>query len=313
MKADRYMVTIDDKSGFCFGVVTAIRKAEEELAKGERLFCLGDIVHNSQEVERLERLGLRTINYDEYNRLSNATVLIRAHGEPPATYDTARRQNINIIDASCPVVRNLQKKIRATYTEHVLDAPEGTKAQIVIFGKQGHAEVIGLAGQTDNTAIVVEHLSDIDRLDFRRDIYLFSQTTKSVDEFRELVNAIQQRISAQDNKPLFVWHDTICAQVRNRVSHIREFAQRHDKVVFVGGRNSSNGKVLFEHCRDANPDTVFIETPQELTDEFIASCRNKNIGICGATSTPYWLMKECAEMIDRCAERARTASLKEQG
>lgn len=293
------MVTIDDKSGFCFGVVTAIRKAEEELAKGERLYCLGEIVHNSQEVERLERLGLRTIDYNDYARLHDATVLIRAHGEPPATYATAERQHINIIDASCPVVRNLQKKIRATYLEHVKGVSAGQRAQIVIFGKQGHAEVIGLAGQTDNTAIVVEHLSDIDKLDFTRDIYLFSQTTKSVDEFSDLVEEISGRISLTEPKPKFVWHDTICAQVRNRVKHICEFARQHDKVVFVGGRNSSNGKVLFEHCRKVNPDTVFIETADELSDEYIAECKDKNVGICGATSTPYWLMKQCEERLLR--------------
>ena len=285
------MITIDDKSGFCFGVVTAIRKAEEELEKGQVLYCLGDIVHNSKEVERLEKLGLKTIGYEEFAKLVNVTVLIRAHGEPPSTYDIAHRQNITIIDASCPVVRNLQRRIRTTYLDHVANREPEQQAQIVIFGKQGHAEVIGLAGQTDNTAIVVEHLSDIDKLDFSRDIYLFSQTTKSVDEFRQLVTAIDSRIKDSSPQPVFVWHDTICAQVRNRVNHIREFAGQHDKVIFVGGRNSSNGKVLFQHCSDANPDTIFIETPDELTNRYISSCEGKNVGICGATSTPYWLME----------------------
>lgn len=292
------MITIDDKSGFCFGVVTAIRKAEEELAQNRQLYCLGDIVHNSQEVERLERLGLRTIGYDEFANLSEATVLFRAHGEPPSTYLTAERRHINIIDASCPVVRNLQRRIRSTYLEHVKDQPEQQRAEIVIFGKQGHAEVIGLAGQTDNTAIVVEHLSDLDKLSLSRDIYLFSQTTKSADEFKALVDAINRNIALLDHKPRFVWHDTICAQVRNRVSHIRDFAARHDKVVFVGGRNSSNGKVLFEHCLDANPDTLFIETPEELTDDYIRSCKDKDVGICGATSTPYWLMEAVGKRIE---------------
>ncbi|MBR1808868.1 MAG: 4-hydroxy-3-methylbut-2-enyl diphosphate reductase [Paludibacteraceae bacterium] len=284
-------VEIDNQSGFCFGVVTAIRKAEEELQKGGTLYCLGDIVHNGQEVERLSGLGLVTINHEQFGQLPRgARVLIRAHGEPPQTYITAEQREVEIVDASCPVVRNLQKKIRDTYRQH-------KDAQIVIFGKPGHAEVIGLQGQTENKAIVVEGAEDIKKIDFSRDIYLFSQTTKSVEEFESLVESIRTQLQSEGNKVNFEWHDTICGQVRNRVRHIREFAAGHDKVIFVGGRNSSNGKVLYQHCISVNPDTVFIESAAELTNEYIASCKGMNIGICGATSTPLWLMEEVREKI----------------
>lgn len=285
------MVTIDRQSGFCFGVVTAIRKAEEELQKGNQLYCLGDIVHNEQEVERLTRLGLKTIDHQQFATLHHAKVLLRAHGEPPETYRIAAENDIEIVDASCPVVRNLQQKIRRQYqlTPH---------AQIVIFGKTGHAEVVGLQGQTDNNAIVVEHAEDADKLDVTNDIYLFSQTTKSADDFRRLVDEIEQRRKEQHTEAVFEWHDTICGQVRNRVQHLQEFARSNDRIVFVGGRNSSNAKVLFEHCRKVNPDTVFISDEKEITDDYIAACRDKNVGICGATSTPLWLMQRCAEKIE---------------
>lgn len=286
-------VNIDSQSGFCFGVVTAINKAEEELRKGGVLYCLGDIVHNGQEVERLAKLGLITINHEQFAQLpSGSRVLIRAHGEPPQTYSIAKERGIEIIDASCPVVRNLQKKIRQVY--------ENKAEQIVIFGKEGHAEVVGLQGQTDNHAIVVEKTTDIDKIDFTKDIYLFSQTTKSEEEFKQLIEIIENNISTdKTDKPLFVWHDTICGQVRNRVKHIRQFAAAHDKVVFVGGRNSSNGKVLYQHCKEANPDTIFIESADELTKEYISTCKDKNIGICGATSTPHWLMQQVADKIEQ--------------
>ena len=288
------MVTIDKQSGFCFGVVTAIRKAEEELSKSETLYCLGEIVHNNQEVERLANAGLKTINHEEFSRLpKGAKVLIRAHGEPPQTYQTAKEKGILLIDASCPVVRHLQQKIRTEFTSH----PD---AQIVILGKRGHAEVVGLQGQTDNTAIVVENSSDLEKIDYKKNIYLFSQTTKSTEEFQQIVSKIQEHINEaqQDNHlPDFQWYDTICGQVRNRVKHIREFAASQDKVLFVGGRNSSNGKVLYEHCKEANEDTIFIESANELSKEYIDSCKGKNIGICGATSTPLWLMEEVANEI----------------
>lgn len=286
------MLTIDQKSGFCFGVVTAIRKAEEELQKGETLYCLGDIVHNGQEVERLEKLGLKTISYEQFRELHNVKVLLRAHGEPPETYQIAQRNGIEIIDASCPVVLNLQSRIRQTYREH-------PNSQIVIFGKKGHAEVIGLQGQTENKAIVVENEQDLSKVDFSKDIYLFSQTTKSVDEFTRLMSIIEANINRQEHKPVFKAYDTICGQVRNRGQYIRDFAAANDMVIFVGGRNSSNGKVLYEQCRLANPNTVFIEGADEITEEMILDSKGKNIGICGATSTPLWLMEQVKNRMNR--------------
>ena len=280
-------VIIDTQSGFCFGVVTAIRKAEEELQKGGKLYCLGEIVHNEQEVERLAKRGLETINKEQFETLHDARVFLRAHGEPPQTYITAQNNNIEIIDASCPVVRSLQQKIKRQYEK----APDG---QIVIFGKHGHAEVVGLQGQTDNKAIVIESSADLNQLDFNKDIYLFSQTTKSVEEFHKLIEAINLCIG--NRNITFEWHDTICAQVRNRVKHIKDFATSVDRVVFVGGRNSSNGKVLFEHCREANSNTIFISDPQEI-DGIIIGGGDETIGICGATSTPLWLMEQCAKKI----------------
>lgn len=273
------MVTIDSQSGFCFGVVNAIRKAEEELTKGETLYCLGDIVHNGQEVERLTRLGLKTIDHEQFKTLRNAKVLLRAHGEPPLTYEIARQNGIEIIDASCPVVRTLQSRIRKQYEQT-------PSAQIVIFGKFGHAEVVGLQGQTDNMALIIENIKDIDKIDFTRDIYLFSQTTKSVEEFRELVQAIEQRFRGR----VFQWKDTICRQVANRSQHIQEFAAAHDLVIFVGGKKSSNAKVLYNLAHEANPNTLFVSNPEELPNVD----PNLNIGICGATSTPLWLMEACA-------------------
>lgn len=283
------MVTIDKESGFCFGVVTAIQKAEEELQQSGSLYCLGDIVHNGQEVNRLAALGLRTIDHEQFAQLHGVKVLLRAHGEPPSTYETARKNNIQIIDASCPVVLGLQKRIRKQY-----EAIQGrSDSQIVIFGKPGHAEVVGLEGQTENTAIVIEHLEDIDRLDLTKNTYLFSQTTKDVEEFEQLVAEIQRRFKGQE----FVWKDTICRQVSSRSRHIQDFARQNDIVFFVGGKKSSNGKVLFELCRQANSQSYFISGPEEITEKQIAACRGKAVGICGATSTPLWLMEKCKERL----------------
>ncbi len=278
-------VTIDSESGFCFGVVTAIQKAEEELRKGGMLYCLGDIVHNEREVERLAQLGLITINRDEFKALHNAKVLLRAHGEPPETYRIAEENNIEIIDASCPVVRHLQQRIKRQYEAD-------RDCQIVIFGKKGHAEVIGLQGQTENNAIVIEGEKDLDKLDYTKSIYLVSQTTKSVDEF----NTIVQRFKSSKVQK-FESHDTICKQVRNRVQHIREFAATYDRILFVGGHNSSNGKVLYSHCKEVNADTTFVGDASEITADYIAACEGKTVGICGATSTPLWLMEACKEAI----------------
>lgn len=284
-------VTIDSGSGFCFGVTTAIKKAEEELQKGV-LYCLGDIVHNGQEVQRLADMGLETIDYDDLRTLHNARVLLRAHGEPPSTYHIAQQNDIQIIDASCPVVLRLQKKIRDTY-RHIRET--GSQAQIVIFGQRGHAEVIGLEGQTNNTAIVIERPEDAQKIDFQRDIYLFSQTTKSVDEFRNLVSYIQNRCSESIQ---FQWYDTICRNVANRVEKLKDFAREQDRVIFVGGKKSSNAKVLFQHCQEANPRTIFVSSDDELTNDIVADCQKVDkVGICGATSTPLWLMEKCKEKL----------------
>ncbi len=280
-------VEIDKGSGFCFGVVTAIRKAEEELGKGGVLYCLGDIVHNSREVERLKALGLVTINHEEFVRLHNAKVLLRAHGEPPETYETARRNHIDIIDATCPVVLQLQKRIKQEYNRD--DDPE---KQIVIYGKSGHAEVLGLVGQTAGKAIVIESLEEAKRLDFGKSIRLYSQTTKSLHEFREIVEYIQAHIAPGLT---FQYYDTICRQVANRIPNIRQFAASHDLVFFVSGKKSSNGKMLFSECRKVNPNSHLIDSTDEIDASLLADARS--IGVCGATSTPKWLMEEITQSI----------------
>lgn len=278
-------IEIDEGSGFCFGVTTAIKKAEEELANGSNLYCLGDIVHNGMECERLKRMGLTTINHDEMKQLHNAKVLLRAHGEPPATYALASRNEIEIIDATCPVVLQLQRRIRRQYE----CCPD---AQIVIFGKPGHAEVLGLVGQTQNHAIVIAHFEDVKKLDFTHDIYLYSQTTKSLDEFHRIIDYIQTHISPTATFRSF---DTICRQVANRMPNVSNFARRHDLVLFVCGRKSSNGRVLFDECRRVNPNSQLIEGPEEIKKEWLKDVAT--IGICGATSTPKWLMQQCREAI----------------
>ena len=290
------IVTIDENSGFCFGVTTAIETAERELQKGT-LFCLGDIVHNGQEVDRLDKLGLETIDYDDLRTLRNVRVLLRAHGEPPSTYRIAKQNNIEIIDASCPVVLNLQKRIREKY-----QAIHGknTGAQIVIFGKKGHAEVIGLEGQTNNTAIVIESISQLHQLDFTRPIYLFSQTTKSVEEFQQIVAEIKQRkIENDTSEVVFEYHDTICRNVANRVKRLQDFARGNDVVIFVGGQKSSNAKVLFQNCMEVNSCTVFVSSEADLTPEILQQCHAvEKVGICGATSTPKWLMERIKQHIE---------------
>jgi len=280
-------VEIHNESGFCFGVVNAIKSAEKELADDKELYCLGDIVHNSQEVARLQKKGLRTINHEDLNEMQNKKVLLRAHGEPPSTYRIAQLNSIRIIDATCPVVLQLQKKIRKHYHESDKNA-----TQIVIFGKNGHAEVNGLVGQTDGTAIVIENESDLDRLDFNRAIYLFSQTTMSVDDFQKIVKEIQTRIRPEVE---FKYFDTICRQVANRIPNIREFAARHDLILFVAGEKSSNGKVLFAECKKANPNTFLISGPDDINPQRLTNA--ESVGICGATSTPKWLMEEVAQTV----------------
>lgn len=280
-------IEIDEGSGFCFGVVTAINKAEEELAKGGTLYCLGDIVHNSREVERLKGMGLITINHEEFNRLHNVKVLLRAHGEPPETYAIARRNNIEIIDATCPVVLRLQKKIKQEYTQE-----SNEDKQIVIYGKNGHAEVLGLVGQTTGKAIVIEKLEEAKSLDFSKSIRLYSQTTKSLEEFQKIVEYIKEHISPQVT---FEYYDTICRQVANRIPNIRRFAASHDLVFFVSGKKSSNGKILFNECRMVNPNSHLIDSADEIDSQLLVNA--KSIGICGATSTPKWLMEEISEAI----------------
>ena len=277
-------IEIDSGSGFCFGVTTAIKKAEEELAQGKTLYCLGDIVHNGMECERLREMGLITINHEEMRELHDVKVLLRAHGEPPETYELARRNNIEIIDATCPVVLQLQKRIKKQY--------EAGGGQIVIFGKKGHAEVLGLVGQTQSSAIVIESFDEVTRLDFSRDIYLYSQTTKSLDEFHRIIDYIQSHIAPGANFQSF---DTICRSVANRMPNISQFATKHDLVLFVCGRKSSNGKVLYNECKRVNPNTHLIEGPEEIDASWLTGINT--IGICGATSTPKWLMEQCRDAI----------------
>ena len=281
-------IEIDEGSGFCFGVTTAIKKAEEELAKGTRLYCLGDIVHNGMEVERLHEQGLITINHEDMRSLHGVKVLLRAHGEPPETYALAKKNDIEIIDATCPVVLALQRRIKLQYDLN-------PKAQIVIFGKRGHAEVLGLVGQTESHAIVVEKVEDVKRLDFSRDIYLYSQTTKSLDGFHQIIDYIQAHMQ---QGATFKSFDTICRQVANRMPNIAAFASKHDLVLFVSGRKSSNGKVLFKECHSVKPRSYQIEKPEEIEMEWFSDDVH-TVGICGATSTPKWLMEQCKARIER--------------
>lgn len=292
----RPVVEIDEGSGFCFGVTAAIRKAEEELNASGVLYCLGDIVHNSDEVERLKSRGLVTITHDDLERLHDVKVLLRAHGEPPSTYRIAKANNIEIIDATCPVVLKLQQRIKAT---HDSDAA----SQIIIYGKKGHAEVNGLVGQTDGKAIVVENADELDGIDFSRDIALYSQTTKSLEGFQGMISAIDAR---RDKERRFEHNDTICRQVANRVDHIRQFAREHEAVLFVAGAKSSNGKILYDHCRAANPRSHLISNESQISPEWIEGAQS--IGICGATSTPRWLMENVKAEVNKMISEQDYAS-----
>lgn len=280
-------IEIDNGSGFCFGVTTAIKKAEEELEKGSVLYCLGDIVHNGRECERLKQLGLITINREEFKALKDVKVLLRAHGEPPSTYEIAKENHIEIIDATCPVVLRLQQRIKQEYDKN--DNPE---KQIVIYGKNGHAEVLGLVGQTQGHAKVIESADEVQDLDFSKDIRLYSQTTKSLDGFKQIVDLISENISPEAS---FESYDTICRQVANRMPNIQDFARKHDLILFVCGKKSSNGKVLFNECKHVNSNSFLIDDASEIDIELIKGA--KSIGICGATSTPKWLMEECRDAI----------------
>ncbi len=280
-------IEIDEGSGFCFGVVTAIDKAEAALANNAELYCLGDIVHNSDEVKRLAEKGMTTITHDDLERLHNVRVLLRAHGEPPSTYATAARNGISIIDATCPVVLRLQRRIKESYREGA-----AIGRQIVIYGKPGHAEVNGLVGQTDGNAIVVQGVDDLGLIDYSRDVDLYSQTTMSLSGFKNIISEIEQRMQSGATFRSF---DTICRQVANRVDSLRRFAADHDLVLFVSGKKSSNGKFLFSECHAVNPSTRLISDETDIDPAWLTGIRR--IGICGATSTPRWLMERVKEHI----------------
>lgn len=280
-------VTIDNRSGCCFGVVRAISRAEEALRQGGTVFSLGDIVHNRIEVQRLERLGLRTVSHDRLPDLAGRRLFVRAHGEPPATFAAARRLGIEVIDATCPVVARLQERIKQAHARM-----RACNGQVVILGKRGHAEVVGLTGQVEEPTLVIESEADLGRIDFARPIYFLSQTTQSIDLFRHLYACM----TAQAADPARVVADeTICRQVSGREEHLRDFASAHEVIVFVCGRKSSNGRVLYEVCRSVNPRSYTVEEATELETAWFDGA--ERVGICGATSTPEWLMREVAEAI----------------
>jgi 4-hydroxy-3-methylbut-2-enyl diphosphate reductase len=283
-------IEIDNGSGFCFGVTTAIRKAEEELNKSGHLYCLGDIVHNTAEVDRLAKQGLETITHEQLEQLHDVKVLLRAHGEPPETYEIARRNRIEIIDATCPVVLKLQQRINTTFN----NGESTPDPQIVIYGKRGHAEVLGLVGQTQGRATVIENIGEIDKIDYSRDIYLYSQTTKSVQEFKRIVQEIKRRV---EPGVTFRSFDTICRSVANRIPQIREFARQHELILFVSGTKSSNGRILFAECLDANPDSHLVSSENDIDAAWLTG--KERIGICGATSTPLWLMQQVSEAVKK--------------
>lgn len=280
-------VEIDEKSGFCFGVVNAIGKAEETLKNEQKLYCLGDIVHNGMEIKRLEAAGLESIDRKKFFTLKNCKVLLRAHGEPPSTYEYAEANNIELIDGTCPVVLKLQERVKKAY-----DEMQEVNGQIVIFGKIGHAEVVSLDGQTKNQAIIIEDESDLEQVDPNRPAYLFSQTTKSLTKFQLLAQKLKERINEK-----VVIKDTICRQVSNRVPRMKEFASIHDVIVFVGGRKSSNAKILFDVCKQTNPNSYFISSLEDIDMNWFQG--KNSTGICGATSTPQWLMEEVAKIISQ--------------
>ena len=285
-------VTIDKNSGYCFGVEFAIQMAEDELVDGNTLYCLGDIVHNGMEVKRLYEKGLRIINHDDLKNLRDCKVLIRAHGEPAETYQLALENNIELIDASCPVVLKLQNRVKNAF-----DDSEEQDGQIVIYGQVGHPEVIGLSGQTNNKAIVVTTEEDLAKVDFTKPVTLFSQTTKSTKGFYKLKSAIEERIkeTKPENEKAFDANDSICRQVSNREPQLQKFSHEHDVIVFVSGKKSSNGKALYSVCKTENPKSYFVENETEVENSWFNA--NDSVGICGATSTPMWLMENVAAHI----------------
>jgi 4-hydroxy-3-methylbut-2-enyl diphosphate reductase len=291
------IINIDENSGFCFGVVKAIQQAEINLRQNGTLYCLGDIVHNNEEVERLKAKGLISINYKQFRQLKNCKVLIRAHGEPPEIYQIAKKNNIELIDASCPVVLKLQNRIRKSFRQL-----KNSRGQVVIFGKEGHAEVNGLVGQTGGKAIVVKSLPDLDKINFNKPISLFSQTTMNIDDFAiisEEIKLCMKKAMKINTIPLKI-NDTICRQVSNRAPQLKEFALRNNVVLFVSGKNSSNGKVLYEFCKSVNAKTYFISSVKEIKSQWFEKINS--VGICGATSTPRWLMEQIAKKVEEISK-----------
>ena len=281
-------ITIDKDSGFCFGVINAIRTAEEYLSQHQHLYCLGDIVHNNEEVKRLAAKGLEVVSNEQFRQLHDTTVLIRAHGEPPETYQTAQRNNIKLIDATCPVVLHLQQNIKKKFE----NSPE---RQILIFGKKGHAEVTGLLGQTQRHGIVISSAEDLNLIDYTKPASLYSQTTQSLEDYFQLIDIIKQRYAALQHEEMFEYQDTICRLVANRAKHIQEFAHQHDIILFVSGEKSSNGLYLYDICKQANPRSFFISRIEQVQQyQFLP---HESIGICGATSTPMWLMEQIKQVI----------------
>ena len=287
------IVEIDKQSGFCFGVQNAVEIAEKSLLNREMVFSLGPIVHNDKEVERLSTLGLTSIDHEEFKKLKNCKVLIRAHGEPPETYTIAENNNITIIEATCPIVKRLQSKIRATW----LKTKEG-KGQVVIFGKPGHAEVVGLIGQINNEGILISGPEDLRKIDFKLPVYLFAQTTMSTKEYSKIIEIIHSEMKengiSDPDKNLII-NRTICGQVSNREPHLKSFARKHDTIIFVSGKESSNGKMLYSVCKNINPETHFVSSPEELDKTWFVN--KTSVGICGATSTPKWLIEKIRDII----------------
>jgi len=282
------IVEIDKKSGFCFGVINAIRAAENELSKSAYLYCLGDIVHNGMEVERLEKMGLKSISKEEYFALKDCKVLIRAHGEPPETYDYAKQNNIELIDATCPVVLTLQEKVKKSY-----DSTVNLQGQIVIYGKKGHAEIEGLNGQTNQSAIIIESIAEIDKIDTTKPVSLYSQTTKRIEDFYQVAGLLKSKMQPGVQVEI---KDTICRQVSNRVPNLKVFSKNYDVILFVAGRKSSNGQYLFSICKEENPNSFIISRTSEIQHEWFSGVNS--VGICGATSTPNWLMEEVANWVN---------------
>jgi 4-hydroxy-3-methylbut-2-enyl diphosphate reductase len=290
-------ITIDQNSGFCAGVINAIRTAEEWLERESSLYCLGDIVHNSEEMQRLADMGLQVISHEEFRQLRHTRVLIRAHGEPPETYRIAKENDIEIIDATCKVVLHLQRTIRQYFEED-------KSRQILIFGKQGHAEVIGLLGQTDGTGIVITSIDDIEKIDTFRPTMLFSQTTQNFDEYHRLINAIKEKFAAAGKLPLFNYAESICGSVVGRAQEIHNFASHYDSIIFVSGEKSSNGLYLYNICKNANHNTFFVSTLNQI--DALPDLNGKTVGICGATSTPMWLMKKAEARLSNRLQNIKT-------